>query len=156
MAFALDPGTSAVATGPAIGSSVLGRWEHDTGDGVRLSVSSGPCAEPVLARVIGIIASEADFVFDRLSDAQLLGGAIAERAADHATNGRIAVGLRPGEHELELMLGPLVPGGGRALMQEAQVPGFGPLVERLADEVEVEERDPGEEFLRARLGAGLG
>ncbi len=49
------------------------------------------------------------------------------------------------------MIGPLVNGGAQQLVRDTELPGLGCLLERLADELEVEQLPDGGERLRARL-----
>lgn len=116
----------------------------------RVAIAAGPLVGPVLRRVVGMLAARADLPLDRLDDAVLIADVIASRAPAHAREDAVQVALAPGERTLDLTLGPLRPGGGRALVVDAAVPGMGNVIEQLADELEVRE-DGEDEFLRVRL-----
>lgn len=115
-----------------------------------VAVAAGPLVGPVLRRVVGMLAARADLPLDRLDDAVLVADVIAARAPAHARDEEVRVALMPGERTLDLRLGPLREGGGRALVVDAAVPGMGNVIEQLADELEVLQR-AGNEYLRVRL-----
>lgn len=115
-----------------------------------VAVASGPLVGPVLRRVVGMLAARADLPLDRLDDAVLVADVIAARATAHARDDEVRVALMPRERSLDLRLGPLRPGGARALVVDAAVPGMGNVIEQLADELEVVEH-AGSEYLRVRL-----
>jgi hypothetical protein len=115
-----------------------------------VSIASGPLVGPVLRRVVGMLAARADLPLDRLDDAVLIADLIAARAPAHSIDHMINVALDPGPRSLELRVGPLRPGGGRALIVDAAVPGVGNVIEQLADELQVFE-DGDTEFLQVLL-----
>lgn len=116
----------------------------------RISVSAGPLVGPVLRRVVGMLAARADLPLDRLDDAVLVADIVAARAPAHVAAETVDVALASATRSLELCVGPLVAGGGRALLGDAAVPGVGNVIEQLADTLEVEARGK-HEFLRVRL-----
>ena len=115
-----------------------------------VAVAAGPLVGPVLRRVVGMLAARADLPLDRLDDAVLVADVIAARAPAHARDDEVRVALLSGDRTLDLRLGPMRPGGGRALVVDAAVPGMGNVIEQLADELEVVEH-AGNEYLRVRL-----
>jgi serine/threonine-protein kinase RsbW len=116
----------------------------------RVSIAAGPLVGPVLRRVVGMLAARADLPLDRLDDAVLVADLVAARAPDHVAAETVDVALKSGERSIDLRVGPLRSGGGRALVVEAVVPGVGNVIEQLADDLEVEAE--GEyEFLHVRL-----
>jgi len=78
----------------------------------------------------------------------LVADVIAERAGAYA-QGTIRVRLEPTERTLWMHVGPLAPGGAQALLSEA--PDVGPIIVKLADEVQIDADGPGPEFLRVCL-----
>jgi hypothetical protein len=119
----------------------------------RVSIAAGPLVGPVLRRVVGMLAARADLPLDRLDDAVLVADLIAARAPAHVAAETVDVALEPGPRTLSLVIGPLRPGGGQALVVDAAVPGVGNVIEQLADELTVDagDDDTGEEFLRVTL-----
>lgn len=105
-----------------------------------------PLAAPVLSSVIAVLAARAGFSVERLSEAQLVTDAIAAHARGAFLGPRVHAGIDTGQRRLELRLGPLVPGGGEALIASSSVAGLGPVLERLADEVRAESRGGQEEL----------
>lgn len=141
-----------VAGAPPLSVSLV-RDAEPPADGVVLTLGPGDHAPAVLGRVVSLVAARADFSIDRLSDAQIVSDAIAGAAASHANSGdgTVRVTVQEQEGGFELLIGPLVPGGGRQLVRDTELPGLGCLLERLADELEVQPAPDGGELLRARL-----
>ncbi len=105
---------------------------------------------PVLRRVVGMFAARADLPLDRLDDAVLVADVVAARAPAHVAANTVDVELASSTRSLDLCVGPLRPGGARALVVDAAVPGVGNVIEQLADRVEIDTEDE-REFLRVRL-----
>ena len=80
-----------------------------------VSIASGPLVGPVLRRLVGMLAARADLPLDRLDDAVLVADLIAARAPAHVAHQTVDVALEPGPRTLSLLVGPLRPGGGKAL-----------------------------------------
>ena len=112
-------------------------------------VRNGPLLGPVLTRVIGMLAARAQCPIDRLDDALLVADTVAAHSPDHATDGTVLVGLVAQEGQLELTISRLEPQGAQAILDDADLPGVGNVLERVADAVEV--RGEGQE-LYIRLG----
>lgn len=112
-----------------------------------LSVTAGPLAGPVLARVIAMLAARANLPIDRLNDAVLLGDAVAAAAEPVVTDGRIRVAIDARPQALELRIGPLVDDGAERLRDGARMPGAGDVLERLTNGIQVERGDDGEYLL---------
>jgi serine/threonine-protein kinase RsbW len=112
-------------------------------------VRNSPLLGPVLTRVIGMLAARAQCPIDRLDDALLVADTVAAHSPDHATDGTVRVGLAAEEGMLELTIDQLQAGGAEAIIKDADLPGVGNVLERVADEVQV--RGDGRE-LYIRLG----
>jgi hypothetical protein len=97
-----------------------------------------------------MFAARADLPLDRLDDAVLVADIVAARAPAHVVAETVDVTLASATRSLDLRIGPLVAGGGRALLGDAAVPGVGNVIERLADTFEVETQGE-HEFLRVRM-----
>jgi serine/threonine-protein kinase RsbW len=115
-----------------------------------VSIAAGPLVGPVLRRVVGMFAARADLPLDRLDDAVLVADLVAARAPSHVLDSTVEVALSSSARSLELKVGPLRAGGGRALVVDAAVPGVGNVIERLADGLDIRNED-GHEFLHVRL-----
>ena len=107
-------------------------------------VRNGPLLGPVLTRVIGMLAARAQCPIDKLDDALLVADTVAAHSPDHATNGTVLVALAAEETGIELTVTRLEPQGAQALLKDAELPGVGNVLERVADKVEV--RGDGEEL----------
>ena len=116
-------------------------------------VRNGPLLGPVLSRVIGMLAARRQCPIDRLDDALLVADTVAAHGPDHARNAAVRVTLKAREGLIELTVGALRPDGGRRLLADAELPGVGNVLERVADAVEVRSEGD-EESLYIRLGFG--
>jgi serine/threonine-protein kinase RsbW len=116
-------------------------------------VRNGPLLGPVLTRVIGMLAARAQAPIDKLDDALLVADTVAAHGPDYARDGHVTVGLTTSPGTLEMTLGALRPEGARRLLADADLPGVGNVLERVADAVEIREDDEGE-LLYVRLGFG--
>jgi hypothetical protein len=104
-----------------------------------VKVVDGPLVAPVLSRVVGMLAARAQCPVDRLDDALLVADAIAAHAPRHSRNGHVTVRLTTGGDGLELRVLELAPGGGDELLADASLPGVGNVLERIADEVRIDD-----------------
>ena len=117
-------------------------------------VRNGPLLGPVLTRVVGMLAARAQCPIDRLDDALLVADTIAAHSPDHSGNGMVRVGLAADAGAIEMTVGALAPREGEALLKDADLPGVGNVLERVADSVEVRATADGGEELYIRLGFG--
>jgi hypothetical protein len=116
-------------------------------------VRNGPLLGPVLSRVIGMLAARAQCPIDRLDDALLVADTVAAHGPDYARNGAVRVNLAAREGVIELTVGALRPRGAQQMLSDAELPGVGNILERVADAVEIRE-DGEDEALYIRLGFG--
>jgi serine/threonine-protein kinase RsbW len=114
---------------------------------------SGPLVGPVLGSVIAVLAARAGFSVERLSDAQLVTDAIAAHGGGMFVGRHVHAGIDTGERRLELRLGPLVEGGGEALVRSSAVGGLRPVLEQLTDDIAVRQVDRHEELRLALADA---
>lgn len=115
-------------------------------------VGNGPLLAPILGRVVGMLAARAQCPIDRLDDALLVADAVAANAGSFTVNGRTGVHVRARPGLLELDVGPLCAQGAHGLVQAADLPGVGNVLERVADAVEAQPDAPDGEHLHIRLG----
>jgi serine/threonine-protein kinase RsbW len=108
-----------------------------------VKLATGPLLGPVLTRVVGMLAARADWPVDRVDDALLVADAISAHGAAHALDGHLTVALHASEDELELDVGSLSPDGARGLHADAELPGVGNVLDRIATEVSFEPDKPG-------------
>ena len=118
----------------------------------RIEISSGDALSLVLARVISMLATRADFSVDRLSDAVLLSDAISAGGPRGFPNGAVRFAVKEEEGAFELRIGPLAEGGGERMLAGMQIPGIEATLEALAEEVLVEHSEGGE-HVRLRISA---
>jgi hypothetical protein len=102
-------------------------------------VRDGPLVGPVLSRVVGMLAARAQCPIDRLDDALLVADSVAAHAGSFAADGRVAVTVVAEPDRLELQVEQLRPQGGEGLVAAAELPGVGNVLQRVADEVTVED-----------------
>jgi anti-sigma regulatory factor (Ser/Thr protein kinase) len=118
--------------------------------GTVISVVNPALVGPVLSRVISILATRAAFSVDRLSDAMLLGDAIAAQGAAGFPERRVRLLVEDHEHAIGVRIGPMLEGEAERIRRGLELPGLGASLEGLADEVEVD-RDRKGEYLTLRL-----
>lgn len=107
---------------------------------------------PVLARVVGALAARRDLPVDRVFDAVLVTDAIAVAAPERFADGRVRLGLEESTGGIDLRLGPMEPGAAMRIREDLELPDVGGTLEKLADELTVEDYDDGE-YLIIRFAA---
>jgi anti-sigma regulatory factor (Ser/Thr protein kinase) len=113
-----------------------------------MSIVPGPLVSAISSRVTAMLAARADFPLDRLADAVLVSDALAAHAEDYVTGADVGLAIQDGDGQLDFRVGPLREGGAKGLLSELEVPGFGGSLERLVNNVSVEDQSPGDgEFL---------
>lgn len=148
-----DLGDDSFAGVPAVpGGQLAADAPPPPPEGVLLRVPAGDLVQPVLGRVVSLLAARVDFSIDRLSDAQIVSDALAQHVPGQALDGHVAVRIDERDRCIELWIGPLAPGGGDRLVASTDVPGVGVLIPQLASEYQVE-RASGEqgEMLRVQI-----
>jgi serine/threonine-protein kinase RsbW len=123
-----------------------------TEERTELVVDRSELLGPVLARVVGALAARRDLSIDRLSDAVLVTDAIAGAAPARFADGRVRLGFDDRGDGIALRLGPMEAGAAHAIREELEIPDVGGSLEKLADELAVEESDDGE-YLVIRFAA---
>jgi serine/threonine-protein kinase RsbW len=111
--------------------------------GTVMSIAAGDHVRPVLSRVIGALASRADFSIDRLSDTVLLGDAVSAHDPSDFHQGAVGIEVLDGDGRLDVRIGPLVDGGSERILRGLELPG-GTSLRKLADDVRIEPGGPGQ------------
>jgi hypothetical protein len=114
----------------------------------RVSIVQGPLVAAVLGRVVGMLAARAQCPIDKLDDALLITDAVAAHAPRFSADDRVRVVVRTDDSALEIIVGSLTKGGTEGLVADANLPGVGNVLERVADEVD---RTPGEDGEQLRI-----
>jgi serine/threonine-protein kinase RsbW len=135
---------------PAVAGGGAPRATLDALTTASLEVAPVSLARSVLGRPLTALAARARFSIDRLSDLQLVTDAIAANAGRSLRGSRLKVGVAVETRDLELRVGPLLPGRARQLISDSAFAGLDPLIETLADEIGIDTL-PGAEILRLRL-----
>lgn len=118
----------------------------------RLEVRGGPLVGAVLSRVVGMLAARALCPIDRLDDALLITDAIAAHASDFTVNGTVGITVRADEESITMVVEPLRAQGAEGLLQAAELPGVGNVLQRVADDVTTGKAADGSgEELRVRI-----
>jgi len=112
-----------------------------------MSIVPGPLVSAISGRVTAMLAARADFPLDRLADAVLVSDAIAAHAENYVSGGDVGLAIQDADDSLNFRVGPLHKDGANGLLSELEVPGFGGSLERLVDNVSVENSDEAGEFL---------
>lgn len=101
-------------------------------------------AERIARRIVAVIAAQTDMPSDRLVESLLVVELATRHSRQYLTGGLIELSLERLERGFELRLGPLVPDGASALVQESELPVVGSVIQRLSDGVAVEHGADGE------------
>ena len=119
-----------------------------------MRVRNGPLLGPVLSRVIGMLAARAQCPIDRLDDALLVADTVAAHGPDYARDGEVRVDLIARTGQIEVVVGALRAQGAQQMLADAELPGVGNVLERVADAVEIRQEDGGEAlYIRVGFGA---
>ncbi len=102
-----------------------------------LAIAPVSLARRVLSRPVYALASRARFSIDRLSDVQLVADALTAHAERAVAGGALRLGVTVDVRRLDLRFGPFATGRARQLIGESALAGLEPLVETLADELDV-------------------
>ena len=114
--------------------------------GTSISASDERVIGPVLGRVLAVLAARTEFPVDRLTDTMLLADALAANAANGFDDGVVRMLLEDGDGTIDLQVGPMRKGAAAELRENLKIPGLGATLEKLADEVGVEQGPSGEYF----------
>jgi serine/threonine-protein kinase RsbW len=113
-------------------------------DETRIRVGPPEIIGPVLSRALSALAARQDISIDRLSDTMLLSDAISARAPQGFTDGHVSLSIAELPEGIELKVGPMTHGGAERLRASFELPEVGGSLEKLTDELRVEEGDEGE------------
>jgi serine/threonine-protein kinase RsbW len=138
-----------IAPGDARADTVDARRTVTFRPATELAVTDNELASLVVSRVLSAIGSRADLSIDRLSDAILLGDAIAG-SPESFVDGRVRIALEDSSRAIVARIGPLKEGAAESLLASLEVPEVGASLRKLADEIEVES-DVGGDRLRLRI-----
>jgi serine/threonine-protein kinase RsbW len=122
----------------------------DSVPGTAIQVSDERIGAPVIGRVLAVLAARTDFPVDRLTDTMLIADALAANAAAGFEDGNIRMVVEDGDGSIRVRVGPMQEGAAARLRSELEIPGLGATLEKLADEVSVDEDSEGE-FLSLRM-----
>ena len=106
------------------------------GQGTVMSIAAGRHVQHVLSRVIGALATRADFSIDRLSDTVLLGDAVSAHDPSDFKSGTVGVEILDGDGRLDVRIGPLVEGGSERILRGLELPG-GTSLRSLANDIKI-------------------
>ncbi len=116
-------------------------------DDTVVSVGDFDVAPLVVSRILSSIAARVDLSVDKLSDAILLGDAIAGGSPDGFVDGRVQVAVTDVERGIAVKVGPLRDGAAERLLGALDVPALGASLQKLADDVRVEDSAGGEHLM---------
>ena len=126
--------------GAKAGSTFAVAADHET----RIRVGPPEIVGPVLSRALSALAARQDISVDRLSDTMLLSDAISARAPQGFTDGHVSLRIAELPQGIELKVGPMTHGGAERLRASFELPEVGGSLEKLTDELRVEDGDEGE------------
>jgi serine/threonine-protein kinase RsbW len=115
-------------------STQLALEENET----RVALGRGPLTGPVLARVVSMVLTRADWPVDRLHEAMLVCDALGAHAPGHVLDGHVTFSLLPQGERVRLCVESLAPEGAAAIVREAMLPGVGNVLEKIPESLSVE------------------
>jgi serine/threonine-protein kinase RsbW len=153
----LDRGTEITMRVPLRGGGADGRGDPvemrpQTEGRTELVVDRSELLAPILARIVGALAARRDLSVERVSDVVLVTDAIAAAAPERFADGRVRLGLDEGERGIGVRLGPMEAGAAGRIREQLELPDVGGSLEKLVDELAVEEGGDGE-YLLIRFAA---
>jgi serine/threonine-protein kinase RsbW len=110
---------------------------------VSLRLATGPLAGAVLNRVASMVLARAQCPLDRFDDALILCDAISAYAPAHVRDSHLAYTLTAQERAVELRVAELRTGGAAGLVDDAQLPDVGNVIERYSERRHVEPASDG-------------
>lgn len=116
-------------------------------DDTVVSVGDFDLAALVVSRVLSSVAARVDLSVDKLSDAILLGDAIAGGSPDGFVDGRVQVAVTDEDRAIAVKVGPLREGAAERLLAALEVPALGASLQKLAEDVRVEDSAGGEHLM---------
>ena len=114
--------------------------------GTAIKVSDERIIAPVIGRVLAVLAARTDFPVDRLTDTMLLADALAANAATGFEDGTVRMVFEDGDGTIDVRVGPMQEGAAEQLRSELELPGLGATLEKLADNVSIDQTPDGEYF----------
>lgn len=111
-------------------------------------------AERVLRRVAAVVGAQVDMSVERVMEALLVVELVARHGLRYLVGEHVQIRVIRGQGFFDLRVGPLEEGGGQNVVRDSDVPVVGSVVDRLADDVHVEQTkvdDVDCEFLVLRL-----
>lgn len=98
-------------------------------------VGAGTAIERVVRRLVAIAAAQSDMPPARITEALMAAEIAAREAPKRIVEGAVRLRIERDAGGVEMLLGPLVPGGAEAILAVSEVAPLGSILERLADEV---------------------
>jgi serine/threonine-protein kinase RsbW len=106
-----------------------------------ISIAPVGLAQAILPRLAYTLAARAHFSTDRLSDVQLLADALSVHAVQAVCEQHVSLGIGVQPRDLRLSVAPLRAGQGRRLLRASDLDGLGKVIEKLADDHDIDARD---------------
>jgi serine/threonine-protein kinase RsbW len=119
----------------------------ETREDTVVSIGDHDLAALLVSRVLSSVGARAELSIDKLSDAVLLGDAIAGGSPDGFVDGRVQIAVTDGPRSIVVKVGPLREGAAEQLLGALEVPALGASLQKLADEVRVETAAGGEHLM---------
>jgi serine/threonine-protein kinase RsbW len=140
-----------IRMGPNRNGAAARSVDEGAPEATTIAVEAGSLAGPVISRVIAVLAARANLSVDRLSDAILLGDAISSNEPDNFPDGRVQIRIDEDEGMIAVRIGPLSAGAAERILKAMELPAVGASLEKLADEVRVEQDGEGTESLALKI-----
>jgi serine/threonine-protein kinase RsbW len=98
-------------------------------------------AERIMRRVVAVVAAQEDMSVERVMESLLVVELVARHGLRYLVGDHVDVRVTRAAGAFELRVGPLEQSGALAVVRDSEVPAIGSVVERLADDVRVEQAE---------------
>jgi serine/threonine-protein kinase RsbW len=105
---------------------------------LKMMISTGVLAAPVLGRVITMLASRAGFSLEGVSEAQIVTDSLAAHVPRVLVGSKIMLGIDRPDRALLVRVGPLETGGAEKILEASALGDLPPILERLTKDRRIE------------------
>lgn len=110
-------------------------------------IASSNGGSDAIGPTLSMLAARLGFSVDRLSDLHLLGDVLASSVPGDHKGSPLSISIEEAEAALTLRVGPLDGGAANRILERTNLPGMGNALERIANDIEIQELGDGKELL---------
>lgn len=111
-------------------------------EATHLAVNATEPGSAAIPKVLELLAARANLSLDRLSDTQLLGDYLSYWSSRATADSMpLEVSIVDSDGAIDVRIGPLEQGRGREMLERGTLPGLGNTLERIAENIDIEEEN---------------